>query len=329
MLYNNIMSILSNFFDLFKFGVDSVNVSASDNIRLNGASVFNYRFMLYLDEKEYPKYLAKAYYIKSGQKLNLRNPRTINEKIQWLKLYDNIPIKTKLTDKLLVRDWVLSEIGEEYLKPVLQVCDGYNDILFDELPNSIVIKCNHGCKWHFIVKNKKELLNNNRLSQFIEQQITGWLEQTFFAWSNFETQYKNIKPKLLIEPYFSNNILQVQVWCFNGQPKIIQKIWIENTDNKKITKVSTFDENYNFIDLNFTKATLEKTDAEEILKETVRLSKKLSEKFKFVRVDWMVTDNKLYFEEMTFTPFSGFIVLSEDQKHWHKELGKMLNLKGE
>ncbi len=82
------------------------------NRRGFGSSVFDYGFMLKLDSKEYLKCLEKAYLVQMGKKLNLKHPKTITEKIQWLKLYDNLPIKADLTDKVLVRDWIKNKIGE-------------------------------------------------------------------------------------------------------------------------------------------------------------------------------------------------------------------------
>ncbi len=294
-------------------------------LRFNGSSVFDYSFMMSLNEKEYPKYLSLAYQHKFMQKLNLKHPKTINEKIQWLKIYDNLPIKTQLTDKVLVRDWIKDKIGEEYLKPSLWIGNSFSTIPFDILPEKIILKCNHGCKWHCIIKNKNNFLKNEKLFNFTKQQINGWLSETFFGWSDFETQYKNIKPQLMIEPYFTEEIKQLQIWCFNGKPQIIQKIW---TNDNITSNVSTFDENYNFINLNFTRSKLINSEVEENIRKAVELSKILSKEFKFVRIDWMTTNNKLYFEEMTFTPFSGFIIFDDKYQDWNYKLGKMLNLKG-
>ena len=81
------------------------------------------------------------------KKLNLKHPKTLSEKIQWLKIYDTTPLKAQLTDKVSVRDWIKQKISEKYLKPVLQICDNFDAINWDSLPNSFIIKCNHGCKW--------------------------------------------------------------------------------------------------------------------------------------------------------------------------------------
>ena len=130
-----------------KLNITTNHYNVPVRLRNNGASAFDYNYMMALDKKDYAKYLCEAYLIKTGQKLNLKHPKTLNEKIQWLKIYDNIPIKAQLTDKILVRDWVKDKIGEEYLKPVLWIGDKFEDIPFDTLPDSFIIKANHGCRW--------------------------------------------------------------------------------------------------------------------------------------------------------------------------------------
>ena len=134
-----------------------------------GEPPYDYDLLINLKESEYPKYLKKMFYNITGKKLNLRHPKTFNEKIQWIKLYDSTPLKTQLTDKVLVRDWVKDKIGDEYLKPVLWIGNNFNDIPFEELPEKFIIKANHGCKWHYIIKNKNDFVNNSILKEELTQ----------------------------------------------------------------------------------------------------------------------------------------------------------------
>ena len=299
------------------------------HIRFNGASVFDYNFLMSLDEKYYPKYLCEAYHIKTLKKLNLRNPKTFNEKIQWLKIYDNLPLKATLTDKVLVRDWVKEKIGEQYLKPVLWIGDKFEDIPFESLPNSFIIKCNHGCKWHVVIKDKQKFCNNEKLFEVIKVQINGWLLQSFFGWSDFETQYKAIIPKIIIEELlfdenFSDSSRKIRNLCFNGQPQYTQVT--QMSGKFEPVKIATFDINLNSTDVCFEQQYVPmEFEVDDKVKETYRLSKILSKNFKLVRVDWMVFKEKLYFEEMTFTPYSGFLKLDNKLQ---KKLGKLLDLKG-
>ncbi len=282
-----------------------------------------------LDEKLYKKYLIDAYRIKTGQKLNLRHPKTINEKIQWLKLYDNKPIKTTLTDKILVRDYVKEKIGDDYLKPILWAGRNFEDIPFNSMPSSFIIKTNHGCKWHFIIKDLNKFLNNNILFESVQMQFKDWLSRSFFGFSDFETQYKEIVPALMIEPLLrdeSGNCEEIEVLCFNSQPKIIQRY----KKSKPTRDVCVYTEDYKHCNMKFL-ATDNSVyiELDEILTQAVELSKKLSVGFKLVRIDWMVHKGKLYFQEMTFTPLSGYIEFSKEYCDWNLKLGNMLNLKGE
>ena len=103
-----------------------------------------YKWWKNLPEDKYPEALKNWFKNETGKKLNLDNPQTFNEKIQWMKLYDSTRLKTKLADKYLVRDWVKEKVGEEYLVPLLGIWNNFNDIDFDKLPNQFVLKANHG-----------------------------------------------------------------------------------------------------------------------------------------------------------------------------------------
>ena len=150
--------------------------------------------------------------------------KTFNEKIQWLKLYGVTDLMRKCTDKVKVRDYVKEKIGAEYLKPVLQIVrneelevrsnnlipnsslitpnsksSSFDAIDFNKLPNQFVIKCNHGCKWHAIIKDKQKLLSKARLFEKTKNKFTGWLNQEFWCFEGFELQYRNLEHKILIE----------------------------------------------------------------------------------------------------------------------------------
>ena len=195
-----------------------------------GDPPYSYDEIIRLDEKDYPKYLKKIYKKITKENLNLKNPKSFNEKIQWLKLYDSTLLKTQLTDKVLVRDWIKKKIGDEYLKPVLWIGKNFDDIPFDELPNRFIIKANNGCKWQFIIKNKDVFLEKKILKEIVRSRFNGWMVQSFFPFAGFELQYKNIEPQILIEPLLRDEVnekdYEIEIYCFNGSPKILQKISI-------------------------------------------------------------------------------------------------------
>ncbi len=310
-------------------------IKQQDSIKVNIMKIFkkeeiaeppyNYEFLTNLNESEYPEYLKKIFKNSTGRELNLKHPKTFNEKIQWLKLYDTTPLKTRLTDKILVRDWIKDKIGEEYLKPVLWIGDKYDDIPFEILPACFFIKLNHGCKWHFVIKKKDEFLNNEVLINIVKNHITGWLGQSFFPYAGFEMQYKDIEPKILIEPILADNINEkpheIEIYCFNGVPEIFQKIRYSEP-----REVSIFDKEYKHINLKFLPSyKLVQEEADENLRLAAELSKELCRGFKLVRIDWLINQNRLYFNEMTYTPFSGFYKFNDEK--WNKKLGNMLDLR--
>ena len=234
----------------------------------------------------------------------------------------------------------------------------FDQIDFEKLPNEFVIKCNHGCKWQYIVKDKEKYLSIPRLIDITRRQITGWLSQEFWVFEGFEMQYatlrrtvssssisgervrlsegiandrtksevsclpdrkqcqeKGIEPKILIEPLIrdenNSNCDELNIYCFNSIPKICLKLY------GAIDKAATlYDKNVQIVDdvpsMGDKKLNI---PADELVKQAYVLSKEISKDFKFVRVDWMIYQNKLYFEELTFTPYSGF----------HKGLNKTFN----
>ena len=336
-----------------------------------GEPPYNYYFLQNLSESEYPKYLSKLYKMKTGERLNLKHPKTFNEKIQWIKLYGITSLMRECTDKVKVRDYVKERIGEEYLKPVLQIipnesketmrchceqvnnnlglarqsgdisndipdCHGTQNVVaprndrepndvstyfdkidFDKLPSSFVIKTNHGCKWQYIIKNKEEYKKNKRLFEETKKQMTGWLEQEYWIWGGFELQYRNIEPKIIIEPLL-NGAVDFELYYFNSNLKILRKIYNNGTD-----KISVYDEKFNNINLKFMpKDILVNEPIDEMLIKAISLSFELAKDFKFIRIDWLNYENRLYFNEMTFTPFSGFCRFD---KNWNKILGGFLN----
>lgn len=254
-------------------------------------------------QNEYKTELEYWYKRVTKKRLNLRNPQTFNEKIQWLKLYDSTPIKTQLADKYLVRDWVKEKIGEEYLIPLLGVYDNFDEIDFDKLPNQFVLKCNHGCGYNIIVKDKKSL--------DIEQtraKIDKWMDENYAFKCGFELHYSAIKRKIIIEEYIKPEIsdIEIQSWCFNGELKFISYENCKDSNNPcrailtpdwKLENFMISPQHYsNFLSL---------PPKPKYLNELKKIISVLCKDFNHVRVDFIVIENKLFFREMTFTSGSG------------------------
>jgi len=181
--------------------------------------IYSHRFdgltqdeMRYCLEEQFRRY--------AGYKLNLDQPQTFNEKLQWLKLYYHRHPNQLLTvcaDKVAVRDYIAKKIGEEYLVPCLGVWDNPDDIDFDKLPDRFVLKVNWGSGQNIIVKDKSALDiadTREKLRQWMKPESNHYF--AFFEWP-----YKNIKPKIIAEKFldFGTDLLDYKIMCYNGQPK--------------------------------------------------------------------------------------------------------------
>ena len=270
-------------------------------------------YLKWIDSKTYLKIL---YRLQIGKKLNLKDPKTFNEKIQWLKLYDKNPNYTKMVDKYLVRDYIKEKIGEEYLIPLIGVYDKFDDIDFDKLPNQFVIKCNHDSGGLIICRDKSKLeIEKARLK------INSCMKKNYYYWGR-EWPYKNVKPRIIIEKYMGDNINDYKFFCFNG----VTKLMFIATDRSK------HDTKFNFYDLNFKLLPFSQhypNDSRELKKpinfdKMISLSKELSKNMPHVRVDFYEVDGKVYFGELTFSHFSGIVPFEPEE--WDLKIGNMLKL---
>lgn len=284
-------------------------------------------FFRALKKEQYPEYLKEWYQKESGRELNLDNPTRFTEKIQWLKLYDSTSIKTKLADKYLVRDWVAEKIGEDHLIPLLGVWDSFDEIKFDKLPDSFVLKCNHGASMNIIVKDKK-----TADWKTIRERLERWMKTDFgFAMESFELHYRDIPRKIIAEQYMKDGELEdlqdYKFFCFHGKPVYCQVIGSRSTDET----IDFFDMEWNhmpFIGL-ITKNSHETFSNTQIprpktLDQMIEAAKIMSGEFSFVRVDLYEINGRMYFGEMTFTPGSGSGSFKPDSADF--ELGAMLKI---
>lgn len=272
-----------------------------------------------MDAKDLPELLKKWYKKRTGRELNLENPKTFNEKIQWLKLYDNSPLKTKLADKYLVREWINENLGEEYLIPLLGVYDSFDEIDFDKLPDKFVLKANHGCAWNIIVKDKQKFDKKKAKKKFDK-----WMKRNYALKAGFEMQYKDIPPKIVAEAFIQDSkgeLNDYKVLCFNGEPKFI---WIDQGRFSNRTE-NIYDTKWNLQPFLLTyENSKEEVPPPKNLETMIEFARKLSKDFALVRVDFYNVDGKIYFGEMTFTSASGVDVFKPAE--YDLKLGEMLEL---
>ncbi len=260
--------------------------------------------------------------VTGGKDIHLDNPKTFNQKIQWLKLYHSTPEKTRLADKYLVRDWVAETIGAEYLIPLLGVYDRFDDIDFDALPSRFVIKCNHGCGYNIVVKDKSKLdLIDAR------KKVEKWMQENFAYHSGLELHYRDIVPKIIIEEFIENegtgDLYDYKFWCFNGRVHYIQFLSERNLDG---LKMAFYDRTWKKQDFVYNYPMDEKDNARpDNLDAMIKLAETMARGFPHVRVDfYRMNDGRIYFGEMTFTSATGTCGWSTPEINRH--LGRLIKL---
>lgn len=281
------------------------------------------------DDELFLKLLFKQ---RMGFKLNLKNPRTFSEKLQWLKLYDRWPEYTQMVDKYEAKKYVASIIGEEHVIPTLAIYNHAEDIDFDALPNQFVLKCTHDSGGIVICKDKSKLDK-----QVTVKKLADALKVNYY-YQNREWPYKNVKPRIIAEPYMTNSkeedgeLSDYKWFCFDGEPKFM----FIATDRFTIGEETKFD----FYDIEFNhlpfinghpNATrqIEKPEGFDAMKEFAR---KLSKGLPHVRVDFYSVNGHIYFGELTFFHWSGmmpFIPIDWDYKfgsYIHLPLNKKTNM---
>jgi hypothetical protein len=234
--------------------------------------------------------------------LNLSNPQTFNEKLQWLKLHDRNPKYTIMVDKIRVKEWVASKIGEQHIIPTLGVWESPEDIDFDSLPNQFVLKCNHNSGIGVYVCKDKRLMNKKKVIKDLKK----GLQQNYYK-EGREWPYKNVKPMVLAEKYMEDEsgfeLKDYKVFNFNGEPKIIEIDY----DRFKGHKRHLYDVDWNKIDatIEFPSDPDRSFEKPKVLDQLLSLARTLSEGIPHVRTDFYIVRDRIYFGEMTFFHGSG------------------------
>lgn len=245
------------------------------------------------------------YRLEMGKPLDLNNCVTMNEKLQWLKLYNRNPELTSLVDKIEVKKIIAEKIGSEYVIPTIMVWDSAEDITeaeIDSLPQRFVMKTNHsgGNSGVSICRNKDEW-DSNEAIQKMKLSLKTDISRAFGEWP-----YKNVRRKIFAEEYLGDNIVDYKFYCFNGYVDVVL-LCIGRQDGP--TKFYFFDREWNLKRYNKAgKAAPEgfTVPKPEGIDKMFEIASELSVGFPFVRVDLYNVNGKIYFGEMTFFPASGF-----------------------
>ena len=290
----------------------------------------DYRFMVNASKGLYnswpdEKYLKKMCDVRLGYKLNLENPKTFNEKLQWLKLYDRKPKYTMMVDKYAVRKYIADTIGEEYLIPLLGVWDNPDDIDFDTLPNQFVLKCNHNSGLGMCICKDKSKLEIEK----VKAELRKGLQQDYYLTSR-EWPYKNVSRKIVCEKYMedrqAHELIDYKFMCFNGVVKC------SFTCSERFTesglKVTFFDKDWNVMPFERHYPVSKNPPKKPInYDKMIQFSEQLSKEIPFVRVDFYEINGQLFFGELTFYPGSGFEEFTPEE--WDYKLGDFLKLKND
>lgn len=264
--------------------------------------------------------LCKLYYLLVLKKrLNLNNPQTFNEKLNWLKLYvwPKSPLVVQCTDKYAVRKYVESVGLADTLNDLIGVWDKPEDIPWDALPEKFALKCTHGCMYNVICPDKSKLD-----IQTTEKQLKKWMKEKY-GWYLLEKHYNAINPRIICEKYLEDDIIDYKFFCFDGEPDFMY------VSDGLVTHING---GITFFDMDGNRLPFARTDFSErdnvvlpeCYEEMKEIARKLSKGFPFVRVDLFCVNKKIYFSELTFTPSAGlnrFSPASADS-----EIGKRWNL---
>jgi len=270
-------------------------------------------------------FLRVRYYFYIEKKLNLKNPITFHEKLQWLKLNYRNPILNKLADKFEVRNFVASRIGENHLIPLIGGPWGkFEDIDFDMMPKQFVLKTTHDSGGVVICSNK-DIFDNHAAKEFLNTHL-----RRKFYWIGREWSYKNITPRIIAEKLMVDEsgyeLKDFKIFCFNGVPKVIQVDFDRFTEHKR----NFYSTDWKY--LGFT-TNIHPTDPDikisrpKSLDSMLSIAEKLSKGLPHVRVDLYMIYDEIYFGELTFYHESGFAKFNIEK--WDTTLGEWLELPAE
>lgn len=265
--------------------------------------------------------IEQKFYYCFGKKLDLKNPRTYNEKLQWLKLYDKHPEYSQLVDKIEAKKYVANIIGEEYIIPTLDVYEKVEDIDWEKLPNQFVIKTNHGCGRMIICKDKSKLNIEEE-----KEMLRKALKQDYSRMNN-EYPYRYVHRRMLLEPYMEDEtgeLRDFKFFCFDGEPFCL----FVASDRGKVGVETKFD--FYDMDWNFLPFTNGHTNSGRLMSppqhfnEMKEIARELSKGFPHIRVDLYNINGKIYFGELTLFHWSGLKPFVPEK--WDFILGEKLKL---
>jgi hypothetical protein len=264
-------------------------------------------------------YVRRDYRKRTGQKLDLRNPVTFNQKIQWLKLNYHNPILTRMADKYSAKEVVKERLGDDRSVPTAAIFNSPDQIRLADLPNALALKATHGSGWNIISRDKSELDEGE-----IQSYFRFWLGKSYYMYSK-EWAYKHIRPRVICEPLLidehGNLPLDYKFFCFGGEARFVQVDFDRFTNHTRA-----------FYDIEWRKQPFsvgyplsEKTvDRPRKLNQMLELAQALSADLPFLRVDQYVVSDEVFIGELTAYPGNGMETFTDEVSN--RRLGDMLEL---
>ena len=245
----------------------------------------------------------------TGQPMDWRKPKSFNEKLQWLKLHDRQDWYWKLADKVEARRHVAEIIGKEYLIPLIGIYSHVNDIDFEKLPDQFVLKCSHD-SGSAIVCTDKSRWDIETAKAFLRKKM----KQNFY-YPYREYPYKTITPRILCETYLPSKgtiaPVDYKFLCFGGSPKLIQVDTGRFANHARIVMYPDWTQAPIQLGVHPNAGSLERP---QLLDKMLELATRLSSGFRFMRVDFYISDNRIYFGELTFYKSSGFSTITPHEQ---------------
>lgn len=267
-------------------------------------------------------YIQLKYFYHFRKFANLKNPKTFNEKIQWLKLHDRKDVYSTMVDKYDAKKYVTDRIGSEYVIPAYGVWERFEDIDFNCLPNQFVLKTTHDCGGIVICRDKTSFDKKNA-KVFLEKH----LNFNYFK-EGREWPYKNVRPRILAEQFMHDDetgeLRDYKFFAFDGDVKMLF-VATDRQSKMKETKFDFYDSDFKHLNVKNghqnNSLNIEKPYNFELMKS---LASKLSKGIPHIRVDFYEANGKVYFGELTFSHWSGMVPF--DPPQWDEIMGDWINL---
>ena len=276
-----------------------------------------------LEKRE--KFLQKVFEEKMGRSLNLENPKSFSEMIQWIKLYYHNPVMSRCADKVLFKEYIKEKLGEGYSAKVYDVWETAEEVNLRDVPERCAVKSNcssDGCNIMLITDKSK--IDFDKAEKEIK---TNWFDRMKLHTNSFANYYYEVQPKVYVEEYLEEAD-DYDVLCFHGEPKFVyvKTEHFNNGVNREVGyPMSFYTTDWQYIDTKYKEIPTQKDIPKPAhLKEMHEISRKLSKDFPFVRVDFFENAGKLYVAEFSFAPWAGLRAYEPESMDY--EMGKWLDI---